>query len=85
MKRKNIALLALFFSLALSGLIFVQLYWIKIAIDITGQQFRFLANKALESVVLDLEEQELVKKIVEDIDPESTDSITAIVPEASGL
>ena len=85
MKRKNIALLALFFSLALSGLIFVQLYWIKIAIDITGQQFRFLANKALESVVLDLEEQELVKKIVEDIDPESTDSITAIVPANSPL
>jgi two-component system phosphate regulon sensor histidine kinase PhoR len=52
---------------------------------ITDQQFRYLANKALESVVLDLEEKELIKNIVEDIDPASTDSITAIVPANSPL
>jgi two-component system phosphate regulon sensor histidine kinase PhoR len=52
---------------------------------ITNQQFRYLANKALESVVLDLEEKELIKNIVEDIDPASTDSITAIIPANSPL
>ena len=52
---------------------------------ITDQQFRYLANKALESVVLDLEEKELIKNIVEDIDPASTDSITAIIPANSPL
>ena len=52
---------------------------------ITDQQFRYLANKALESVVLDLEEKELIKNIVEEIDPASTDSVTAIVPANSPL
>ena len=85
MKRKTIVLLAIFFFLAISGLILIQLYWIKNAITITDQQFRYLANKALESVVLDLEEKELIKYIVEDIDPASTDSITAIVPSNSPL
>ena len=85
MKRITIVLLATFFFLAISGLILIQLYWIRKAFEMTDQQFRYLANKALESVVLNLEEKELIKNIVEDIDPASTDSVTAIVPANSPL
>ena len=85
MKRKTIVLLAVFFFLVISGLIMIQLYWIRNAIAITDQQFRYNANKALESVVLDLETQELIDRIVDEIDPESSDSVTAIISANSPL
>jgi len=85
MRRKIIVLLAVFFSLVITGLILIQLYWIKNAIDITDQQFRYSANKALESVVLDMETQELIDRIIDEIDPESSDSITAIISSNSPL
>jgi two-component system phosphate regulon sensor histidine kinase PhoR len=85
MKRRTIVLLAIFFFLAISGLILIQLYWIRNAIAITDRQFAYNANKALESVVLGLEEQELITNIVDFIDPESTDSITVKVPAGSPL
>jgi two-component system, OmpR family, phosphate regulon sensor histidine kinase PhoR len=85
MKRKIIVLLAIFFFLAISGLILIQVSWIRNAIAITDQQFRYMANKALESVVLDLEEKELIENIVDEIDPASADSVTVIIPANSPL
>jgi two-component system, OmpR family, phosphate regulon sensor histidine kinase PhoR len=85
MKRKTIVILAVFFFLTFSGLILVQLYWMGNAIDISDQQFRYQVNKALESVVLNLEDQEIINKILEEIDPVTEDSITAVIPANSSL
>jgi two-component system phosphate regulon sensor histidine kinase PhoR len=85
MKQRTIVLLAIFFFLAITGLILIQLYWIRNAINITDQQFRNNANKALESVILDLEENELINNIIQEINPSSADSVTAIIPANSPL
>jgi two-component system, OmpR family, phosphate regulon sensor histidine kinase PhoR len=85
MKRKTIFLLAGFFLLAFSGLILIQLYWIRNAINITDQQFRYQVNKVLESVVQNLEENELVKKILDEVGSSKNDSITAIISANSSL
>jgi two-component system phosphate regulon sensor histidine kinase PhoR len=85
MKRNIIVLLAIFFFLAITGILFIQLYWIRNAIDMTDQQFRTNANKAMEAVVLGLEEKELINNIMEEIDMSTDDSVTAIVPANSPI
>lgn len=85
MKRLWIILLAVFFFLAISGLILIQLSWISNAIRITDQQFRLNANRALEAVILELEQQELIERIVEEIDTIASEPVTAVVPANSPL
>lgn len=85
MKRIAIVLLAVLFSIALSGLIFIQVYWITNAIDIKDQQFRYQVNTALDEVVMELEEKELIDRILKDFGKNLTDSVTAVYQAQSSL
>lgn len=85
MKKKIIIILAVVIAIALSGLMLIQIYWINNAIEAKNQQFRVYVNNALTSVVLDMEQQETIERIVEEIDMPMTDSVLAIVPSQSAL
>jgi len=85
MKKKTIIILAVIFSMVLSGLILIQIYWINNSIEVKNQQFRVYVNNALNAVVLDMEQQETIERIVEEIDMPLVDSVVAIVPSRSAL
>lgn len=85
MKKKIIIILAVIIGIVLSGLILIQIYWINNSIDVKNQQFRVFVNNALTAVVLDMEQQETIERIVEEIDLPMTDSVVAIVPSRSVL
>ncbi|HUS85755.1 MAG TPA: HAMP domain-containing sensor histidine kinase [Bacteroidales bacterium] len=85
MKKRTIIILASIFSVVLSGLILVQIYWIKNAFIAKDEQFRVLINNALDAVVLDMERQETINRIIEEINLPSVDSVVAIIPSQSPL
>jgi len=77
MKRKHIALLAVFFFLAIFALVFIQVQWINNVVSAEDQQFRFGVNEALKEVVNGLERTETYNRIISEINP-ATDA----APEA---
>jgi len=85
MKRKTIIILAIIISVVLSGLMLIQIYWINNSIEAKNQQFRVYVNNALNAVVLDMEQQETIERIVQEIDMPLVDSVVAIVPSHSVL
>jgi len=72
MKRSYIVLLAIFFFLAISALVIIQVRWINNVVSAEDQQFRFGVNEALKEVVSELEKAETYKRIMSDINPEPT-------------
>ena len=58
MNRKSIALIIALMSISLVGIIFVQLFWIKNAIEVKSDQFNRSVNEALNDVVIQLEKNE---------------------------
>jgi len=85
MKKQTIIILTIIISIVLSVLILIQIYWINNSIEVKNQQFRVYVNNALTAVVLDLEQQETIERIVEEIDMPMADSVVAIVPSRSAL
>lgn len=74
MNRKSIWLLIILMTLALTGLIFVQAYWIKNAITIKEKQFDQLVSYALTDIAQSLQEKEAVRLVMEEIEPFGTDT-----------
>ncbi|MBN2274053.1 MAG: HAMP domain-containing histidine kinase [Bacteroidales bacterium] len=80
MNRKSIWLLIILMTLALTGLIFVQAYWIKNAITIKEKQFDQLVSNSLSDIAQGLQEKEAIRLVMEEIEPFGTDS-TGIVAQ----
>lgn len=81
MSRKLIWMLTIVMTVALLGLIGVQGYWIRNAVEVKQQQFKQVVNKALASVIDQLEERETMDNIVHEIIPDSLPSAVYLVPE----
>lgn len=69
MKREYTVLLAVFFFLAISALVFIQVRWINSVSGAEDQAFRFGVNDALKEVVLELEKTETYNRIINEINP----------------
>ncbi len=70
MKRAHIVLLAVFFLLAISALVIIQVRWINSVVRAEDQQFRLGVNEALKEVVSELERVETYNRIMSEINPE---------------
>ncbi|MFO7923111.1 MAG: HAMP domain-containing sensor histidine kinase [Bacteroidales bacterium] len=77
MSRKVIWLLIGVMLITTTGLIFIQSYWIKNAVTVKEQQFRFLAFRTLGTVTHELEKQEALNLVLSEFSPSSIiDSVT---------
>lgn len=75
MKKKWIWILASVVSVALAGLIGVQAYWIKSALDVKEKQFGQLVSQSLMNTVEELERQEVLANVYHEVVP-LPDSVT---------
>lgn len=84
MKRLYIVLLAIFFFLAISALVIIQVRWINRVVSAEDQEFRFAVNEALKEVVSELERAETYKRIMNGISPEPLPEAAVEPAEESG-
>jgi two-component system phosphate regulon sensor histidine kinase PhoR len=63
MKQKNIALITVIISLALIGLVSIQVYWINNAVKVKQSVFDRSVNEAITQVVYKLEKSEMTEQI----------------------
>jgi signal transduction histidine kinase len=69
MKKKWIWILASGISVALIGLIAVQAYWIKSALEVKEKQFSQLVSQSMMNTVRELEEQEVFENVYQEVVP----------------
>ena len=68
MSRKVIWILTGVMTIGLLSLIVVQSYWIRNSLNLKEQQFRQQVNRALTSVINELEKQETIYQIIREVD-----------------
>jgi two-component system phosphate regulon sensor histidine kinase PhoR len=68
MNRKSFALILILMSISLLGIILVQLFWIKNAVEVKTEQFKRSVNDAMSDVVLQLEKNENLLLLSENYD-----------------
>jgi two-component system phosphate regulon sensor histidine kinase PhoR len=76
MQKRTLWIITVVLSITLIGLIFVQVYWIKNAIEIKQEQFKQLVSNGLDNIVKEMENREMVYKIVNEIEPYQDISIS---------
>ncbi|HAN18816.1 MAG: hypothetical protein A2X13_08055 [Bacteroidetes bacterium GWC2_33_15] len=69
MQKKIIWIVTLILTITLIGLIIVQIYWIKYAIEIKEEQFAQIVNNGIGNIVKELENREMVYQVANEIDP----------------
>jgi len=74
MKRNYIWALAIVITFTMVGLIIIQSYWIRNAINLRAEQFDQQVNKAINNTITDLEEDETVYYIIKEINALGKDS-----------
>jgi len=68
MNRKSFALIIALMSISLVGIILVQVFWIKNAIEVKSEQFKRSVNDAMNDVVAQLEKNENLLLLSENYD-----------------
>ena len=75
MNRVSIWSVVIIMTLALAGLIFVQVFWIKNAVSVKEKQFDQLVSNALMDITDGLQKKEAVRLVMEEVDPYGEDSV----------
>jgi two-component system phosphate regulon sensor histidine kinase PhoR len=78
MKEKKLKIIIGLMSIALLGLIAVQIYWIKNAIELEEKLFDFKVNDAMQSVVKKISQNESAKFVVHKLMKPDTDDVFII-------
>ena len=84
MKRSYIVVLAVFFFLAISALVIIQVRWINSVMSAEDQEFRFGVNEAMKEVVNELEKAETYKRIISEINPPANHPGEEVQTDLSG-
>ena len=66
--QKNILwIITTILAVSVIGLIIVQSYWISNAIEINKEQFKQIANKALDNIIVEIENREMDSNVSDNL------------------